>query len=202
MSDRALSQLDHCMHDARNALAALSTAGELLERATSTAAVRHEACAVIARQAHELTECVGELMTHARQGSAQTGRALVVSDDMQLLARLAGLLSHAGYRIDLALSAVAGYEALAREQPDVVAIDLRTSAGEVRSLARLARGTGSRAWLIAIEAAFAPRGTTPCAAHGFNVVLARSFEIKALLVAVGAERAGRQRTWYVAGFTV
>lgn len=202
MSVRALSQLDHCMHDARDALAALSTAGEVLERATSTAAVRHEAGAVVARQAHELIECMGELMTHARQGSAQAGRALVVSDDMHLLARLAGLLSHAGYRIDLALSAVAGYEALAREQPDVVAVDLRTSAGEARSLARLARGAGFTAWLIAIEAAVAPRGAAPCGAHGFDVVLARAFDIKALRVAVGAERAGRQRTWRTAGFTV
>lgn len=190
------------MHDARNALAALSTAGEVLEGAASTIAVRHEAGAVVARQALELTDCMGELMTHARQGSAHAGRALVVSDDMHLLARLAGLLSHAGYRIDLALSAVAGYEALAREQPDVVVIDLRTSAGEARSLARRARGAGSTAWLIAIEATVAPRGTPPPSAHGFDVVLARAFEIKALRGAVGAGRAGRQRTSRTAGFTL
>lgn len=190
------------MHDARNALAALSAASELLERDASTNAVLHEAGAVVARQAHALTEFMGELMAHARQGSAQAGRALVVSDDMRLLARLAGLLSHAGYRIDLALSTVAGYEALVRDRPDVAVIDLRTSAGEARSLARLARGAGFDRRLIAIEAANAPRCESPGEADGFDAVLARLFDPKALRAALGAAPAGGHRAWTTAAFTL
>ncbi|MDM0009525.1 hypothetical protein QTI51_32490 [Variovorax sp. J22G73] len=197
---RAASRLDHCIHSARNALAALSTASELLERDASTKAVLHEAGAVVARQAHALTEFMGELMAHARQGSAQTGRALVVSDDLCLLARLVGLLSHAGYRIDLALSTVAGYEALVRERPDVAVIDLRTSAGEARSLARLARGAGFDRRLIAVEAANAPRRECLGEANGFDAVLERLFDPKALRAAVAAAPAGGRRARTTAAF--
>lgn len=190
------------MHDARNALAALSAASELLERDASTSAVRHEAGAVVARQAHALTEFIDELMAHARQGSAQAGRALVVSDDMRLLARLAGLLSHAGFRIDLALSTVAGYEALVRERPDVAVIDLRTSSGEARSLGRLARGAGFDRRLIAIKAANAPRCGSPGEAEGFDAVLARLFDPKVLRAAVCAAPADGPLARNRAAFTL
>lgn len=182
---RAPSRLDRCVHDARNALAAISAATEVLEREGSSPAILHKAGAVVARQARELSEHVGELMTQARQGSAEAERALVVSDDMHLLARLTGLLSHAGYRIDLAVSTVAGYEALVREQPDFAVIDLRTSAGEARSLAGLARGAGFDGRLIAIEDTVGIRGLPPTStAAGFDAVLARSFELRVLRAAM------------------
>lgn len=151
MSLRAPTRLDRCAHDARNALAAISAATEVLARDDAPPAVLHKAGAVVARQAHELAERIGELMTHARHGTAESERALVVSDDMHLLARLAGLLSHAGYRIDLAVNTVTGYEALVREQPDFAVIDRRRQALQAtprrpavrRGVARrIARGSG------------------------------------------------------------
>ncbi|MGF6347580.1 hypothetical protein [Variovorax sp. W2I14] len=185
MSLRAPTRLDRCAHDARNALAAISAATEVLARDDAPPAVLHKAGAVVARQAHELAERIGELMTQARHGTAESERALVVSDDMHLLARLAGLLSHAGYRIDLAVNTVTGYEALVREQPDFAVIDLRTSAGEARSLGRLARGAGFDGRLIAIEDAVATRGLpATSSAAGFDAVLARSFELKVLRAAI------------------
>jgi CheY-like chemotaxis protein len=182
---RAPTRLDNCVHDARNALAAISAATEVLERSDAPPPVLHKAGAVVARQARELAQRMGELMTHARHGSAQSERALVVSDDIHLLARIAGLLSHAGYQIDLAVSTVSGYEMLLREQPDFAVIDLRTSAGEARSLARLARGAGFDGRLIAIEDAVSTRGLPPTSsAAGFDAVLARAFELKVLHAAI------------------
>lgn len=182
------ARLDRCVHDARNALAAISAATEVLQRADSPPPVLHKAGAVVARQARELAERLSELMTHALQGTAQSERALVVSDDMQLLARLAGLLSHAGYRIDLAVNTIAGYEMLLREQPDFAVIDLRTSAGEARSLARLARAAGFDGRLIAIEDSVATRGLPPTSsAAGFDAVLARSFELTLLRAAIPSD---------------
>jgi CheY-like chemotaxis protein len=182
---RAPTRLDRCVHDARNALAAISAATEVLERADSQRDTLHKAGAVIARQAHELTDRIAELMTHARHGTEETERALVVSDDARLLARLGGLLSHAGYRIDLAVSTVAGYEMLIREQPDFAVIDLRTSAGQARTLAHLARGAGFEGRLIAIEDAVATRGLPASSnAAGFDAVLARSFELQVLRAAI------------------
>jgi len=181
-------RLDRCVHDARNALAAISAATEVLGRADSPPPVLHQAGAVVARQTRELTERLGELMTHALHGTAQSERALVVSDDMHLLARLAGLLSHAGYRLDLAVSTIAGYEALVREQPDFAVIDLRTSAGEARSLARLARAAGFDGRLIAIEDSVATRGLpSTSSAAGFDAVLARSFELTLLRAAIPSD---------------
>lgn len=180
--------LDRCMHDARNALAAIFGATEVLTRDDASPTVLHKAGAVVARQAHELAARLDELMTHAQRANAQNGRALVVSDDVHLLARLAGVLSQAGYRVDLAVSTIAGYDLLLREQPRVAVIDLRTSAGEARALARLARSAGFAGPLIAIEDAVPTPGLPAISrAAGFDAVLARSFELKVLRAAMAVD---------------
>jgi hypothetical protein len=105
-----------------------------------------EARRVVAREARALAERMVELMAFARRGSAQAERALIVCDDVQLIARLAGLLSHACYRIDPALGTAVGYEALAQERPEVAVIDLRSSIGKARALARPARRASRGGW--------------------------------------------------------
>lgn len=182
------------MHDARNALSALSAAGEVLKRDNLTAALLHEAAAVVARQALTLVERVGELATLAHEDT-NAGNALIVCDNVQLVARLAGLLSHAGYRIDVALSTVAGYDLLTRERPDVAVIDMRTSVGEARSLAWLARGAGFRGWLVGVEDPATGQGTPPsCSASGFDAVIAHGFTPTRLRAAMSEAPPTMQRT--------
>jgi len=183
--------LNRCMHDVRNALAAISSASEVLARVELPHAVLRDASILVGRQVRQLTTHMAELVAHAQRGAGNAGRALAVSDDAGLLAILCGLLSEAGYRVELAASSDSGYAALMQRAPEIVVIDVRTSTGTALSLGQLARGAGFEGRMVAVD------GSPPAqdrsepqeagdksAIAGFDAVLARSFEPAALHAAI------------------
>ena len=132
--------LKRCVHDARNALAAISSASEILARVELPQAVLREAGVVVARQARQLSARMSELVVHAQRGSHASGRALVVSDDAGLLAVLGVLLSDAGYKVDLAASSDGGYLALMKRSPEIAVVAGRPAPRTARARAPPPRG--------------------------------------------------------------
>jgi CheY-like chemotaxis protein len=177
--------LSRCVHDARNALAAISSASEVLERVELPRAVLHEAAVVVSRQVRQLSERMSELVVHAQRASGEPGRALAVSDDARLLALLGCLLSDAGYRVDLAASSDGGYNALMKRVPDIAVVDVRTSTGGALSMGRRARDAGYEGRMVAVwGSALAQHQQDKGGIAGFDAVLARSFEPAALRAAI------------------
>jgi len=182
------ADLDRCVHDARNALAAISSASEVLARVELPHAVLREAGVVVGRQVRQLSAHMAELVVHAQRGAGNVGRALAVSDDAGLLAVLGGLLWDAGYRVELAASSDSGYAALVQRAPEIAVIDVRTSTGTALSLGQRARGAGFEGRMVALEdspSAQEQRGSQDSGGiAGFDAVLARSFEPAALQAAI------------------
>jgi len=184
--------LNRCMHDARNALAAISSASEVLARVELPHAVLRDAGIVVARQVLQLTARMTELMAHAQRGAGNAGLALAVSDDAGLLAMLGGLLSDAGYRVELAATSEGGYLALMKRVPEIAVIDVRTSTGTALALGQRARGAGFEGRMVAVEDSPPAADQSGPQAHedkgaiaGFDAVLARTFEPAALHAAIG-----------------
>jgi CheY-like chemotaxis protein len=183
--------LNRCMHDVRNALAAISSASEVLARVELPHAVLRDAGIVVGRQVRHLTARMAELMVHAQRGAGNAGRALAVSDDAGLLAVLGGLLSDAGYRVELAASSDSGYAALTQRAPEIAVIDVRTSTGTAFTLGQRARGAGFEGRMVAVDGS-PPAQDRPdpqergdkSAIAGFDAVLERSFEAAALHAAI------------------
>ena len=177
--------LKRCVHDARNALAAISSASEILARVELPQAVLREAGVVVARQSRQLSARMSELVAHAQRGSHASGRALVVSDDAGLLAVLGVLLSDAGYKVDLAASCEGGYHALMKRAPEIAVVAGRASAGPARRRARRARGAGFEGRMVAVWGSpLAKDQQDKGGIAGFDAVLARSFEPAALHAAI------------------
>ncbi len=177
--------LRRCVHDARNALAAISSAGEVLARVGLPHAVLHEASVVMTRQIHQLTDRMDQLVVHAQRAAGEPGRALAVSDDARLLALMGGLLSDAGYKVDLAASGDGGYTALMKRAPEIAVVDVRTSAGTALSLGRRARDAGFEGRMVAVWGSpLAQAQQDKGGIAGFDAVLARSFEPAALRAAI------------------
>jgi len=185
--DNALD-LNRCVHDARNALAAISSASEVLARVELPQAVLRDAGIVVGRQVRHLSAHMSELVVHAQRGAGNAGRALAVSDDAGLLAVLGGLLSDAGYRVELAASSDGGYAVLMQRAPEIAVIDVRTSTGTALSLGQRARGAGFKGRMVAVEdSSLAHEQRVPqdvCGIAGFDTVLERSFEPAALRAAI------------------
>jgi CheY-like chemotaxis protein len=177
--------LNRCVHDARNALAAISSASEVLARVELPQAVLHEAGVVVARQVRQLSARMSELVAHAQRGAGDAGRALAVSDDAGLLAVLGGLLADAGYKVDLAASSDGGYNALMKRAPEIAVVDVRTSTGTALSLGRRARGAGFEGRMVAVwSSSLAQDQQDKGGIAGFDAVLARTFEPAALRAAI------------------
>jgi CheY-like chemotaxis protein len=185
--DNALD-LNRCVHDARNALAAISSASEVLAHVGLPHAVLHDAGIVVGRQVRQLAVHMTELVAHAQRGAGNAGRALAVSDDAGLLAVLGGLLWDAGYRVELAATSDSGYAVLMQRTPEIAVIDVRTSTGTALSLGQRARGAGFEGRMVAVEdspLAQEQRGSQDGGGiAGFDAVLARSFEPAALQAAI------------------
>jgi CheY-like chemotaxis protein len=180
--------LNRCVHDARNALAAISSASEVLARVELPQAVLREAGVVVARQVRHLSARMSELVAHAQRGAGDAGRALAVSDDAGLLAVMGGLLSDAGYKVDLAASSDSGYNVLVKRAPEIAVVDVRTSTGAALLLGRRARGAGFEGRMVAVwGSSLAQDPQEPQdqgGIAGFDAVLARSFEPAALRAAI------------------
>jgi len=177
--------LNRCVHDARNALAAISSASEVLTRVELPQAVLREAGAVVSRQARQLSARMSELVAHAQRGAGTANHALAVSDDARLLVLLAGLLADAGYQVDLAASSDSGFSALMKRPPEIAVIDVRTSTGTALSLARRARGAGFEGRMVAVwSSPLAQDQQDKGGIAGFDAVLARTFEPAALHAAI------------------
>jgi len=177
--------LKRCVHDARNALAAISSASEILARVELPQAVLREAGVVVARQSRQLSARMSELVDHAQRGTHPSGRALAVSDDAGLLAVLGVLLSDAGYKVDLAASSDGGYNALMKRAPEIAVVDVRTSTGTALSLAKRARGAGFEGRMVAVWGSpLAQDQQDKGGIAGFDAVLARTFEPAALHAAI------------------
>jgi len=178
-------ELSRCVHDARNALAAISSASEVLARVELPHAVLHEAADVVSRQVRHLSARMSELVEHAQRAAGEPGRALVVSDDARLLAVLGGLLSDAGYKVDLAASSDGGYNALMKRAPGIAVVDVRTSTGTALSMARRARQAGFEGRMVAVwGSSLAQEQQDKGGIAGFDAVLARTFEPAALRAAI------------------
>ncbi|RST48574.1 response regulator transcription factor [Variovorax sp. DXTD-1] len=177
--------LSRCVHEARNALAAISSASEVLAQVELPQAVLHEAAVVVSRQVRQLSARMNELVDHAQRAAGEPGRALVVSDDAKLLAVLGGLLSDAGYRVDLAASSDDGYSALMNRVPEIAVVDVRTSTGSALSMGRRARDAGFEGRMVAVwGSSLAQHQQDKGGIAGFDAVLARTFEPAALRAAI------------------
>lgn len=182
----ATADLDHCAHRARNALAAIASAGELLSRSEAPHALAREAGVVVQRQVQQLSDEVGELIAHAQRADQAPG-VLAVSDDAQLLATLDGLLGAEGCRVELAATSEDGLRALMSQRYDVAVIDVRTSRGLGLGLARRAREAGFDGRLVGIWGAQLPgRRQQDEGVVGFDRLLTRTFHpttLRAVLTA-------------------
>lgn len=177
--------LSRCVHEARNALAAISSASEVLAHVELPQAVLQEAAFVVARQVRQLSARMSELVVHAQRAGGDPGRALAVSDDARLLAALGGLLSDAGYKVDLAASSGGGYDALMRRVPEIAVVDVRTSSGTALSIGRRARDAGFEGRMVAVwGSSLAQDQQDKGGIAGFDAVLTRSFEPAALRAAI------------------
>jgi CheY-like chemotaxis protein len=177
--------LSRCVHDARNALAAISSASEVLARVELPHDVLHEAAVVVSRQVRQLSARMSELVVHAQRAAGEPGRALVVSDDARLLAVLSGLLSDAGYKVDLAASSDGGYNVLMKRAPEIAVVDMRTSTGSGLAMGRRARDAGFEGRMVAVWGSpLAQDQQDKGGIAGFDAVLARTFEPAALRAAI------------------
>ena len=180
--------LDRCVHDTRNAMAALTCAAKTLATADIHDPRVGQASAAVVRETHELVGQVRELIVFALHGAGTPAGALAVSDDARLLASMGGFLSGSGYQIRLAGSNEEGFRSLLQHLPQLTLIDVGTSRGHALSLARRARTAGFEGRMIAIwgsdrPALPAPRGGLT----GFDAVLERSFDLPGLRAAVARD---------------
>ncbi|KQW54342.1 response regulator transcription factor [Variovorax sp. Root411] len=174
------TDIDHCVHEVRNALAAIASASEVLARIEPPHELAREAGMVVQRQAHQLSCRIGELIAHA-QRAGPSHRVLAVSDDAHLLATLGGMLAAQGCRVDFAASSEEGLRALLPREHEAAVIDVRTSKGKGLGLGHRARSAGFEGRMVAVWSAHLPdRQQHGEGVAGFDAVLTRAFESAAL----------------------
>jgi CheY-like chemotaxis protein len=190
-SDRSPSDaLGRCVHDARNALAAISSAGEVLARVEPPHELIREAGVVVQRQARHLSTRIAEILAMVQHGG-EPQRLLAVSDDARLLAMLGGVLGAREWRIDFCASSEDGLRALHQREHACALVDVRTSRGGGLGLAQRARHEGFRGRLVAVWGSRLPhQHQQEDGVAGFDTLLARNFEPAALRAALEPERAG------------
>lgn len=192
-------ELNCCVHEVREALAAITWASEVLARIEPPHELALEACAVVRRQASHLSRLIAELMAHVQQARDPV-RVLAVSDDAHLLATLGGMLAAQDCHVDLAASGEDALRVLMPRRHDVALIDVRTSRSPGVGLAHRARDMGFDGRLVALWDAGSEHCQPAQAAAGFDLVLTCAIEAAALRAAIagggpGGEDWADGRAW-------
>lgn len=182
--ENASTDLDHCVHEARNALAAMATASELLARLAPSHPLANEASLVVQRQGRQLSERLSDLVVHVRSSHGRF-RVLAISDDAHLLAALGRMLTAHDCRTDFAASSEDGLHALTTRRHQLALVDVRTSNGAGLAVARRARDAGFEGRLFAIWSARLPhQRAQEEGIAGFDLLLSRSVETGAFKAAL------------------
>ena len=174
-----------CVHDVRNALAAISSASEVLTRVDPPDELIREAGVVVQRQTRNLSRRLTELLDLVQRVD-EPGRALAVSDDARLLAVLGGMLAACGYKVEFCAGTEEGLRALQRRPYAIAVVDVRTSHGAGLGLGQRARSAGFDGRMVAVWGSQLPhQHTHEEGVARFDAVLPRHFEPPALRAALG-----------------
>ncbi|MEZ2298486.1 hypothetical protein [Variovorax sp. RCC_210] len=176
----ATDPVRRCVHEARNALAAISSAGEVLSRAEPPHELVREAGVVVQRQAHQLSARIAEILGML-QPAAEPCRVLVVSDDARLLVRAGRVLASSDCMVDFCANVEEGLSAMQQGQHRIGVVDVRTSRGNGLGLAQRARRSGFNGRIVAVWGSQLSRHhQVEDGLAGFDAVLTRNFDPSAL----------------------
>jgi CheY-like chemotaxis protein len=169
-----------CVHDARNALAAISSAGEVLSRVEAPHELVREAGVVVQRQARQLSARIAEMLGML-QPAGEPCRVFVVSDDARLLVMAGRMLTSSDCTVDFCANVEEGLNAMQQGQHSIGVVDVRTSRGNGLGLAERARRSGFNGRIVAVWGSQLPRHhQVEDGLAGFDAVLTRNFDPSAL----------------------
>jgi CheY-like chemotaxis protein len=118
-------------------------------------------------------------------GAASGALVLVVDDDPDILDAICDILEGEGYRVARARHGVEALEALGRERPSLILLDLMMPVMDGLAFAQALRDreTGGGIPIVVISADGNPQKAASVGARGF---LAKPFDIEALLAQVAS----------------
>jgi CheY-like chemotaxis protein len=181
----AAESMRQCVHDARNALAAISSAGEVLSRVEQPHALAREAGVVVQRQARHLSARIAELLGMLQPADAPC-RVLLVSDDARLLVIAGRMLETSGCTVDFCANSEEALAAMQHRKHSIVVVDVRTSRGNGLGLAQRARSSGFDGRIVAVWGSQLPsHHQVEDGLAGFDAVLTRNFDPASLQTALG-----------------